>query len=417
MQKMQRPEVLIIGGGIVGVSCAAQLARNGAQVTLLEKNTIGSGCSYGNAGWMTPCFAMPLPLPGMMLKSFKWLLNPEGPLYIKPQPSLDLFYWLYTFLKSMNQKQAEKAIKGLVELSLLSLNEYKALNEKYPQAFNFEQKGLLMVGQTEEGVQSAVDEMNLVSSHNVPGKKLSADEVRIMEPALTGPLSGGVYFPNEAHAEPLKTVQTIAQEAKNFGATLLENIQVLGFTKNGPHIESVQTTQGDFKSSTYVLATGSWSKSLTQELRLRVPILGGKGYSLIVPKIKPNPTYPIMLVEKKIAITPRENNLRIAGTLELVDQDFSITQRRVQAIVKGAREFLNVPQNLEIQELWQGLRPCTPDGLPLIGFHHQIQNLMLACGHQMLGLQSGIGTGVMVSDLIQGRQPLVGAELFNPNRF
>ena len=152
-------------------------------------------------------------------------------------------------------------------------------------------------------------------------------------------------------------------------------------------------------------------------MRLRVPILGGKGYAMIVPPLEKQPKYPMMLVEKKIAITPRQNSLRIAGTLELVDQDFSITQRRVKNIEKGAREFLHVPENLQVQELWAGLRPCTPDGVPLIGYHRQISNLVVAAGHQMLGLQSGAGTGLLVADLVEGKKPFVDTAVLDVNRF
>ncbi|MBO9667862.1 MAG: FAD-dependent oxidoreductase, partial [Bdellovibrio sp.] len=143
----------------------------------------------------------------------------------------------------------------------------------------------------------------------------------------------------------------------------------------------------------------------------------GKGYAMIVPKLEKQPTYPIMIVEKKIAVTPRENTLRIAGTLELVDQDFSITQRRVDNIKNGAREFLNLPEQLEIKELWAGLRPCTPDGVPLIGYHKDIPNLMIAAGHQMLGLQSGAGTGLLVADLMENKKPFVDMGIFNVHRF
>ncbi|RYZ87918.1 MAG: FAD-dependent oxidoreductase, partial [Proteobacteria bacterium] len=166
-----------------------------------------------------------------------------------------------------------------------------------------------------------------------------------------------------------------------------------------------------------IMATGSWSKDLAQKLRLRVPILGGKGYALIVPPLEVQPQHPMMLVEKKIAITPRKNSLRIAGTLELVDQDFSITHRRVEAIKKGAREFLDLPAELKVEELWAGLRPCTPDGVPLIGYHNKITNLMMAVGHQMLGLQSGTGTGLLVADLVEGKTPFVDMKVLDANRF
>jgi D-amino-acid dehydrogenase len=150
---------------------------------------------------------------------------------------------------------------------------------------------------------------------------------------------------------------------------------------------------------------------------MSIPILGGKGYAMIVPPLTVQPKHPMMLIEKKIAITPRQGSLRIAGTLELVNQDFSITQRRVNAIIRGAREFLSVPEQPDVQELWRGLRPCSPDGVPLIGFSKRLPNLALACGHQMLGLQSGFGTGQLLADLILKGQSDLDRAVYNPNRF
>lgn len=410
-------QILIIGGGVIGLSCAAELARRGASITLIDKGTIGHGCSYGNAGWMTPCFAMPLPMPGMFFKSLKWLFDPESPLYIKPEFSFLLTRWLLKFLSSMNEKQAFQAIEALVQLSTISLDEYKRLDIAHQGAFQFKKKGLLMVGQTEEGVQLALEEMQLVARHKIPGKFLSAEEIKIFEPALIGPLKGGVYFPSEAHAEPLQTIYTLAAEAKKYGAKIIENVEFISPEIVDKKIKSINTTHGFFKADQFILATGSWSTEIAKNLRLRVPILGGKGYALITPKLQPNPTYPMMLIEKKIAITPRENSLRIAGTLELVNQDFSITEKRVQTIVRGAREFLNIPQELKIEELWRGLRPCTPDGVPMIGYTKNIDNLVLAAGHQMLGLQSGAGTGKLVADIIENKADWINTKIFDPNRF
>lgn len=410
--------VIVIGGGIIGASIADELALRGAQVTVLEKDIIGHGCSYGNAGWMTPCFAMPLPMPGMLMKSAAWLLNPESPLYIQPKPSLLLFQWLMRFMSSMNEKQASRAIAALVDLSVLSLKKYQKLAAENP-AIGFEKKGLLMVGQSKAGLNLAVEEMNLVSRHNIPGRQLHADEIRQLEPSLVGHLAGGVYFPEEAHAEPLAVVQALAARAQKNGVRIVEKTEALDFeyTADGKKISTVITNNGRYQADTVILATGSWSNEIAKKLHLSVPILGGKGYSLIVPKLNPAPKHPMMLVEKKIAITPREATTRIAGTLELVNQNFDITQRRVNAIIKGAREFLPVPEELKIIELWRGLRPCTPDGVPMIGFSRSVTNLMLAAGHQMLGLQSGMGTGSLVADLVEGKTTDADVEIFRPDRF
>lgn len=419
-----KKDVIVIGGGIIGMSCAVELATRGAQVTVIEKGKVGMGCSYGNAGWMTPCFAMPLPMPGMLMKSMKWMLDPEGPLYIKPSLNWKLAQWLLLFLKNMNQQQCHQAIEGLVELSKLSLNKYEALAQEYPQ-IDFHKKGLLMASQTPDGLQAAIDELNLVSQFAVPGRAMNADEIKQFEPALQGPILGGVYFPNEAHAEPLAVVTSLQEKALKLGVRILENTEVLQFQiennklqrlKIHSHTQNTDLTD-HMAAEKYVMATGSWSADLAKQLRLNVPILGGKGYAMIVPPLTSQPTYPLMLVEKKIAITPRANSLRIAGTLELVDQDFSITERRVRAIEKGARQFLKLPPHLDIQETWNGLRPCTPDGVPLIGPTKKADNLVLACGHQMLGLQSGYGTGVLVSDLVMTGSSQWNRKIFNPDRF
>lgn len=411
-----KKDVLIVGGGIIGLSTAVKLAESGAQVTVLEKGQVGSGCSYGNAGWLTPCFALPLAMPGLFFKSLKWLINPESPLYIKPSLDPLLFRWLTHFTLSMSEKKARTATEALVTLSKVSLDLYEKLNQEFPE-IALEKKGLLMVAQSRAGVEAALQELDYVSRYSIPGRSLSPDEIRNMEPSLNGHLEGGVYFPNEAHAEPLKIVQALAKKARSLGVKIEENVEVRSWNTSQGLVRNLVTSHGERKAEIYVLATGSWSQAIAKELKLSVPILGGKGYALIVPPLNPQPQHPLMLIEKKIAITPRTNSLRIAGTLELVNQDFTITQRRVEAIIKGAREFLTVPQDLKVEETWRGLRPCTPDGVPLIGFSNRISNLALACGHQMLGLQTGFGTGQLLSELIMSGGSDLDRSVYNPNRF
>jgi D-amino-acid dehydrogenase len=417
MQNQNRDvDILIVGAGIIGTSIGAELSRRGAKVCVIDKGAVGKGCSYGNAGWLTPCFSMPLPMPGMLLKSMRWMMDPAGPLYIKPSLSLDLASWLISFMKAMTDAQAKRAVECLVKLSQKSLTEYEKLGQKYPE-IRFEQKGLLMVSKTPAGVKAATSELEFVRHLGVPGKVLNSDDIREMEPALQTPLLGGVYFNHEAMAEPFLVVHAMAKEIRAHGGEILEGVELQDIVIENNKVQKVITTQGEIRAKQVVIATGSWSKDLAKTLRLRVPILGGKGYAMIVPPLEKQPKYPMMLVEKKIAITPRENSLRIAGTLELVDQDFSITQKRVDAIQKGAREFLHLPEKLEVQELWAGLRPCTPDGVPLIGYHKDILNLMLAVGHQMLGLQSGAGTGYLVADLMEGKSSYVDLKVLDANRF
>jgi D-amino-acid dehydrogenase len=412
-----KADVLIVGGGVIGLACAYELSRAGVKVVLIDKSDPGYGCSYGNAGWITPCFSMPLPMPGMLLKSIGWLTDPESPLYIKPELSWTLFRWLLRFLLSMNRKQMFASVDALTAISKQSLNLYKELAANTDKPFSFEQKGLFMVAQSDEGFKYARTEMELVARSGIPGRLMGEEESRAFEPALTQRFKGGVFFREEAHAEPLQVTQTLAYEAQKLGAQIISKAEVIDFQLGPKGIASARTTRGVFIADQFVLATGSWSPGIAQTLALRVPVLGGKGYAIITDPLTPNPQRPMMLVEKKVAVTPRNGTLRLAGTLELVNQDETFTTRRVEAIVRGAREFLNVPEAIRYHEIWRGLRPCTPDGVPIIGRTARYPNLILATGHQMLGLQSAPGTGKLVADIALGRTPDVDPFAFRATRF
>ncbi|MBC7692888.1 MAG: FAD-dependent oxidoreductase [Methylotenera sp.] len=399
------------------MSLAYDLSKRGIAVTDIDKGEIGFGCSYGNAGWLTPCFSMPLPMPGMLLKSIGWMLDPVGPLHIKPQPSVLLARWLSRFLVSMNTGLMNRSVSALTEISKYSLDAYAQLDRDYPNTIGFERKGLLMVAHTKAGVKATLKEMNLVAEHGVPGRELDAEGIRNLEPALKGNLLGGVYFPEEAHAEPLAIVKTLTAAAIKNGVQVIPHTEVISFVVDGRKIKGVNTTKGVITSDQYVLATGSWSAKIGKSLNLNVPILGGKGYSIIVKPFNPTPKIPIMILERKIAVTPRKDTVRLAGTLELVNLDESITQKRVDTIIKGSQEFLNVPQNPEIIEVWRGLRPCTPDGVPIIGRPADYDNLFLATGHQMLGLQSAMGSARLAADLLTGTKPIFDPNPFRATRF
>ena len=413
----KKVDVLVLGGGIIGASVARELQKDGRKVVLLDRGQPGLGCSYGNAGWITPCFAMPLPQPGMLWKSLGWLLNPESPLYIKPEPSWLLARWMFSFLQAMNQRRMLESVAVLAELSKYSLQAYGELAQRNPGAFGFEQKGLLMVSGTNSGLRDAELEMKLMADQGIPGRKLTSDDIASMEPALKPGLKGGVYFPSEAHAEPLATVQTLINEFIALGGELLPQTEVFDFNFSGQRISEVITTRGSFEADLVVLALGTWSHALAKRLQVSVPILGGKGYSMIVDDFSVKPKHPIMILERKIAVTPRTDSVRLAGTLELVDQDESITARRVRAILRGANEYMHVSKEPTIREVWRGLRPCTPDGVPMIGFSNKWTNLVYNTGHQRLGLQSAPGSGRLAADLIAGRPPLTNPRPFRPERF
>ena len=424
---VQKFDIVIIGGGIVGASIAHQLISSpengGRKILLLEKGAIGAGCSFANAGWLTPCFAMPLPQPGMFWKSIGWLLDPQSPLYIKPQLNPTLLEWMYEFLLSMNRPKMLRSIEVLTKLSTYSLDFYQDLAKRQAAKSNeigFEKRGLLMVSATRDGLKHAELEVDLMSERGIAGRKLSKEEALSFEPSLKPIIKGGVYFPDEAQIEPFPATMAIIEEFKDKGGIVQAQTEVYDFEIQNGRIQTLHTTQGLISADTVVLATGAWSKEVGRKLGIRIPVLGGKGYSMNIDMPENKPRHPIMIVEKKIAVTPRANSVRLAGTLELVDQDFSISPKRVRNIFEGAAEYLKFDATTTEngpRDIWRGLRPCTPDGVPVVGHSRDLTNLFFCLGHQLLGLQSAPGSGRLAADLIYKRPPLCDPHPFRPDRF
>jgi D-amino-acid dehydrogenase len=409
--------VVIVGAGAIGMAAAADLARRGVRVTVLDRGPVGGGCSYGNAGWLTPCFATPLPAPGVLSASLRWLLDPDSPLYIEPSLDPEWFRWMTRFILSTRRAPFTRGTQALLALSRFSLSAYAALDQEFPGAFGFSRKGLLAVAQTREKLLGFTHEARAMERLGVTIRALDPAQVAELEPAVRGPVAGGIYYPDEAHCEPLAAVEAMARAARKHGAVVETGVELIDFDSRGTTIHALRTTRGRIDADRVVLATGSWTKTLARKLGLRVPVLGGKGYAVIVRSVDPPPRRPIKVIDRRIAITPRADGVRLAGTLQLVDGDESITARRVDAIVNGSKTVLNIPEPPEIVEVWRGLRPCTPDGLPVIGFAPGHDNLVLATGHQMCGLHTAPGTGRLVAELITGETPFVDPAPFRAGRF
>jgi D-amino-acid dehydrogenase len=410
-------DILIIGGGVVGATMALDLQKQGVQVLLIDKGDFGKGCSFANAGWVTPCFSMPLPQPGMLLKATKWLLDPASPLYIKPEFSLNLFSWLTRFLLAMNEKKMVRSIEVLTAISKYSLESYRALAQSSSHDFSFANKGLILASGEKTGLKAAQKELELMQQMGIAGEFMGQEALLAFEPALKPILKGGVYFPHEAQVEPFALTQTLIKEFQKLGGEAMSGLEVINLKKVDNRISEVVTTHGNFRPKLVVMAAGTWSKNLVELLGCKIPLLGGKGYSMSVHGDFVKPTRSIMIVEKKIAVTPYDNYMRLAGTLELVNQDFDFSAKRVQAIENGARQYLNLEGVSQIDQIWRGLRPCTPDGVPMIGFSSKISNLFYSVGHQMLGLQSAAGSAKLASELILNKTPYVDPIPFKPSRY
>jgi D-amino-acid dehydrogenase len=411
--------VIVVGAGVIGTAVALELAARGLEVTVLDRGGVGAGCSRGNAGWLTPCFSTPLPAPGVLSGSFKWLFDPESPLYIAPSLRLDWMRWMARFIRSAREAPYAEGTKALLALSRYSLDAYRRLDRETPGSFGFAARGLLVVADDREVLDHAAHEAERMAGLGVPSQRLDAAQVRALEPALRRPVLGGIYYPDEAHCEPLQTVQAMARAAAAKGVRF-ETSEVLDFAHTGGRITHLDTTRGRMAADRVVLATGAWSKRLGRLLGFRLPVLGGKGYAILVDAISPRPQIPLKLYAQRVAITPRREGIRIAGTLELVDGDESVSKRRVDAVMRAGLAALGLKAATatpKVVEIWRGLRPCTPDGLPIIGKPKAYDNLLVATGHQMCGLHTAPGTARLAADLLTGAPPIFDPAPFRADRF
>lgn len=411
--------VVIVGGGIIGLSSAYYLTKAGHQVTIIEQSDLKDGCSFGNAGMIVPSHIIPLAAPGMISKGIRWMFNSTSPFYVKPRLSGDLIKWGYHFYKNSTKEHVAKAAPALKEISLLSKSMYQQLAKELPFDFGYHERGLLMLYQTKETEHEEGETAALANKHGIEAHMISSEEVQKMEPDVKVKARGGVYFPGDAHITPQSLINQLMSFLKEKSVNFQPNTTVKDFIIESGKIKTILTDKGDFSFDEVVIATGSWSGMLAAKLDLSLLMQAGKGYSFTIPNMLKNVRVPSIFLEARVAVTPMGNSLRFGGTMEITGVDHSISMNRVKGIIDSIPRYypemkVAMPK---ADDIWHGLRPCSPDGLPYIGRSKKIRNLILATGHSMMGLSLGPGTGKLVSELINQEKTSISIDAFVPERF
>jgi D-amino-acid dehydrogenase len=411
-------KVLIIGSGIIGLSSAYYLNKAGHEVTVVDKSNQQDGCSFGNAGMIVPSHFIPLAAPGLISKGIRWMFDSESPFYVKPRLNLELVKWGWQFYKHANQNHVEKSIHPLKELHLLSRQLYSEWAKELPFDFEFRERGLLMLYQTAATEREEAETAHLANQIGIEAKILSLIEVQDLEPDVRVNARGGIYFPGDAHVTPQLLVQQLKKHLLEKGV-LFVNQQIEKFEVANGEIKKAITNEGDFAFDEVVLAAGVWSKDLAKVLGLSLPMQAGKGYSFTLPEVQNNIRIPSIFLEARVAVTPMGNSLRFGGTMELGGINAEINMKRVRGIVSSISTYypdmkVEMPKK---EDVWSGLRPCPPDGLPYIGRSHKIKNLVIATGHSMTGLSLGPGTGKVVTEIVDGGKKSLAIGAFEPERF
>ena len=417
----QKFDVVIIGGGAIGICSAYYLSKKGISVAVVEKNKIGSeaSCSYGNAGLISPSHFVPLAAPGMIVKGLKWMFNPESPFYIHPRVDNELLKWLWRYFKASNEKQMRRSMPVLRDLTHESLQLFKKINAEEKISYGFEHRGLLMLYNTVAGEKANLHEAHLASEIGVEARILDNTQLNKLEPNVKILSRGGLYFPNDGHLIPDQFVNAMAALAEKNGAAFFPGTEVIGFERTDHRITSVVTSSGKIGGKEFILANGSWSPLLMKKLSIDLPVQPGKGYSVTVDQPAHQPKIPFILTEARVAITPMGKALRFGGTLELSPINLTINERRVKAILKAVPAYLDDMRldRVDTKTAWAGLRPCSPDGLPFIGRFRALPNLIAATGHAMLGITLSPITGKLISEIVTNEKATVDVQPLRPDRF
>lgn len=409
--------VLVVGGGVIGVCCAYFLGRDGWQVTLVERGEIGEGCSFGNAGLVVPSHSIPLAAPGVWRQGLGWLVHRDSPFRIRPRLDWSLASWLFRFWRSCSPAHISRSVPILRELHYASLRLFDELAHLPGLDFGYRRSGMLTVFRTRKGLERALDEARLLREAGVSVRPLGPAATQGLEPYLRPGVTGSLLFEDDASLVPDAFVKRLAALVEDRGGVLLPRTEVKDFEVAGDRVAGVLTTGGRHSADEVVLAAGSATPALGRRLGIRMPIEAGKGYSMTFERQGTGPRLPLMLGEDRVSITPLGGRVRFSGTLELGGQGASVDLYRAESILRTAARWVEEVPVLDGAPVWSGLRPCTPDGMPMVGRPRRYRNLIVAAGHAMLGVSLGPITGSVVADLAAPRQTAIPLTALDPDRF
>jgi D-amino-acid dehydrogenase len=409
--------VIIIGGGIVGLSSAYYLQKEGHQVTVIDQSNLDAGASYVNAGYLSPSHIIPLSAPGVMKKGLRWMFNSASPLYIKPRLNSDFLNWVWAFNKSCHANHVKKAAPVIRDISVLSQKLYEEIKTTEHFTAHYEKKGLLMLCQTQKLLDEELKMAELAVELGLDAKGISADEIRELEPNVEINAIGAAYFKCDHHSTPNEFMTEMKTYLKQVGVTFYTNEKVEDIHVNQQNITALKTNKQTLVGDEIVLAAGSWSSLLSKKLGLNLLLQAGKGYRINT-ESDTNITIPAILAEAKAAVTPMQGFTRFAGTMEIAGINHNINKARVEAIANAATRYY---PNLKLTQKEKdnaacGLRPVSPDGLPYIGKSKTCQNLTIATGHAMMGWSMATATGLLVSQIISNKKTQLDLEPFHPDR-
>ncbi|MFE9204325.1 NAD(P)/FAD-dependent oxidoreductase [Micromonospora sp. NPDC007230] len=412
------PDVLVIGAGVVGLFCAWFLRAAGHTVTVVDRGEVGdpAACSAGNTGFVGTQGSAPLAEPGVPAKGLRWLLDPESPFHVRPRPDVGLLAWLWHFRRYCTERHARAGFEVLLALKqrgLAILHEVCAGD----LADTLTARGMVLACQTEQGYAQARRGIPAAVERGVPLRELDRAELARLEPGVDFAIAGALLNEEGAALRIPAFLVGFARALRERGVEIITGAEVRGFEVTGRRVRAVRTSQGDLRPAEVVIAAGVWSLACARTLGVGLMLQPAKGYTVTVAAGPGTPTRPLLLSEGKVAVMPLGDRVRVGGTLELSGLDTSVSPRRVDGILRTVRAYLPGLDTDRRLHVWSGLRPCTPDSLPLIGRAGAYGNVSVATGHGHIGMGLAPAGGQLLAQLIGGVPPDLPLETFALDRF
>ena len=413
----QHSDVLVVGGGIIGLACAYYLVKAGKYVRLLDQDTIGAGASYGNCGLIFTSHLVPLCAPGTVRQEMKRAFLSRSPLYIKLAPDIERFKWFLSFARKCNTRHRDHAIKARALILQNSKNLFAELFKEEQIECDWEEKGVLMVFKSRSEMQKYARTNDRLKPFGLDAVSLVGDELFDLEPTLRKDVYGAWYHKTDSHLRPDKLLRSWQQVMLKMGLAVEENCRLQSLVVESRRVRKAQTTRGIYTADHYVLATGAWTPELTSRLNLNLPVQPGKGYSLTMARPAACPAIPCYFYERSVVATPWKSGFRLGGTMEFSGLNSDMVVKRIKNLMTAAGEYLKAPIDVPVIEEWAGMRPMVYDDLPIIGRTPIYPNLLVATGHGMSGISMATCTGKLVAEIITGHRPHIDPTAFGIDRF
>ena len=408
--------VTVIGAGIVGTVAASYLLRDGHKVTVIDRVPPGEGCSFGNAGCISPGSMAPLAGPGVLWQVPGWLRDPLGPLALRWAYLPRALPWLLRFARAGRPKQVERDSAALRALHRDAFENHAPLLKAAGAENLVRRHGQLYVYSTAQAFRRDAADRARRRALGIAIEELERSQIRQIEPALAPIFARAVHLPEHGHTlDPWRLVQRLAEGFQRDGGTVLRReVRDVEVGPNGPR--RLSTDQDDIEVETLVIAAGAWSGRLAARFGDRVPLESHRGYHVTVSEPGVAPRMPVMWAERKFMMTPMQPGLRFAGTVEFAGLEAPPDYRRARVLLKQGKEVFPDLNAGSVSE-WMGHRPCLPDSLPVIGRSPGFDSVLYAFGHGHTGLSGAPTTGRAVADLVAGRTPPLDITPYRVDRF